>query len=137
MAAHLVHHHHHAAGAPDRIQRGDALVEVLEHDLVETLTPAAQGRIFQRAGEHLAHAFTQALAPGLVVQPQHRQPGALQHVQQVLIRLAGGFMGLLAQVREHAGHRRLGVGAAGAHIAEIGQAALGLQLASCGLVGRG
>jgi hypothetical protein len=86
MAAHLVHHHHHAAGAPGRIQRGDALVQVLEHDLVQTLAAAAQAGSSSVRVSTWFDALAQPLQPDWLSSHKHRQPGALQHIQQVLKR---------------------------------------------------
>ena len=133
MAAHLVHHHHHAPRAAHGVQRRDARVQPLEHDLVKTLAIGAQAGLFQRAGQHIGNAITQALAAGLIVQPQHRKACTLQDIQQVFKPLGAGLIGRFTHMREHAGHRRLRIGAAGSHSAVISEITGFLQLRQLGI----
>ena len=64
-------------------------------------------------GDAVAHT----LAAGLVVEPEHREAGGLQHIEQVLVLVVARLEGALAQAGKHAGHRRQCVGAARLHIA--------------------
>ena len=74
MAAHLVHHHHHTPRRARLVQGRNALVQVLQHDFVKTLTVSTQAWHLQRARQRLSDTGTQALAARLIVQPQHFQP---------------------------------------------------------------
>ena len=120
--------------APLRRQRSDAGVESLQECLVEALAvvteAAARWRPDEVARRCADDAVANALAPGLVVDPQHGKAGRLQHVQQVLL-LAGALgKSFPAERREHAGHRGVGVGTARPDVAVA-------QHAECSEFGRG
>ena len=79
-----------------RVERRDARVEVMEQGFVEAFAALAQrARRCQLArrgilGRCVRDAGADALATRLVVQPEHREPRALQQVEQVL-RVVGSF----------------------------------------------
>ena len=126
VAAHLVQHQHHTACAALRVERGDAFVQPVQHGLVKAFTALAQAGQLQLACDHVGHTRAHAFAARLVVQPQHGQARALQHIKQALV--LGGFVAALLarERRKHAGNRYLGVGAARLHLGVIHQVALGL-----------
>ena len=131
MVAHLVQHHHRAQLLALGRQGGELALHLAQHDFIQAVTRVAQAGLLQVARVGVGHTVAQALAARLVVDPHHGQPGALQHVEQVFVAVAAFFVRLFAQVRKHAGYRCLGVGAARAHIAEVGQLPLpeqGVQL---------
>ena len=132
MAAHLVHHQHHAFGAAHGVERFDAGIQAIEHGGVGAFAFATQTGQLQRARVRIGHAVTNASATRLVVDPQDREAGALQHIEQVFFmrRLVAAI--IAGERGEHAGHGNLGIGAAGSHIAEIHQIALGLPLGKFG-----
>ncbi|MNR46025.1 hypothetical protein D3C85_1649400 [compost metagenome] len=101
MAAHLVQHQHGVL-----VERVDEMLQPLEQDLVAALTVGTQGRILEIADILQRDPITGALAAGLVVPPDHLQPGALEHIQQTLfIPGLAGVVILAPHVGKHAGHR--------------------------------
>ena len=119
MASHLVHHQHHALGALLRRQGCQPLVEASQQHFVVALAAGAVLRIVQAGGVDVRDAIAHALAAArLVVDPQHRQARALQHVQQVLRIAVAVQEGVAREAGEHAGHGGRGAGAAGPGVAE-------------------
>ena len=127
MAAHLVQDDHRAG----RIHLGVLCRELTgqrpQQGHVLALARLTQARRRHRAHLDVGHTVTHAFAARLVVQPEHRHARALQDVQQTLKALMTGHVVRAAQVRKHARHRGLCVGAARSHLREIHQVPLGLQ----------
>ncbi|MDT4856897.1 hypothetical protein FQZ97_913000 [compost metagenome] len=123
MAAHLVQDQHRVVLDPV-----DVALQVLQEDFVMALAATAQGWVLLVAEVLLGDPVAGALAAGLVIAPAHRQAGVLEYVQQAFLAARlGGVVVAAAHVGEHAGHRHGGFGAAGAHVAECGDAGLVAQ----------
>ncbi|MNX38409.1 hypothetical protein D3C86_687490 [compost metagenome] len=117
MAAHQVEGHQLAALLA--LHPGDLPIQPLQQDLVIARIP------FTVFGEGLGldlqggHVIAYPLAAAVVLLPQHRDTGVLQHVQQAVPGLGQGLVITTArEVGEHAGHRDRGGGATGAHVPE-------------------
>ena len=120
IAQHVQHQYLRSLGL---VQVG---VEAGQQRLVQAVAAAAQRRRGAVARRARRQPFAHALATRLVVQPKHAGAGTRQHMQQ---RLAAADARLVvvapADRREHAGHRDLGIGAAGRYVAEVDDVALG------------
>ena len=123
VAAHLVQHQHSTLGTCGFRQGLQALVQQAHHQLVQALAVLAPlldlGRCGDLVGLGMRNAVAHAFAARLVVQPVHTQPCGLQHIQQIAVFKLATFVARLAQVREHARHRRQRVGAAGPGLAPV------------------
>ena len=128
VAAHLVHDHHGAPGAALGVEPGQFIGQGAQHGFVEAFAVRANVGQIQVACIGMGNAVAYAFAARLVVEPQHGQPGTLQHIEQVFLVGVAPVKGLSPLGRKHAGHRGLGVGAARTDVGEIHQIALGLQL---------
>ena len=125
MAAHLVHEDDHPPGATLCGQLGNALVQFVQHDGVVAFTSFTVGGLFELGSAHLGNSGTDPLAARLVVDPQHRQSGMLQHVHQGLVVAFSFLVVFLAQMREHARQRCCGAGATGPDVAKAENVFLG------------
>ena len=118
MAAHLVQHHHNTFGAPLGGERGNPRIQALQHDAVQALARRAQSGVLAVIGVCRGHARADALATGLVVDPEDCQTRAGKHIEHGLVVRRAIVKVLAAQVGKHAGHRRRGAGAARPGIAK-------------------
>ena len=100
MATHLVQHQHGVL-----VQMLDKTLQTLQENFIAAFAVGAQRRVFHIAdvlqGDPVASAFT----AGLVVAPDHIDPGMFEHVEQAffVLRLAGVVI-LAAHVGKHAWH---------------------------------
>ena len=128
MAAHLVQHHHSAALALLGGQVCQALVQALEHDVVQAVAASgAQFGVFLGRGVGVGNAVASALAARLVVHPQNGQACVLQHVHQPFKVGAARLVAIAAQVRKHARHRGRRAGAASPGVASADEVWPGRQ----------
>ena len=130
VAAHLMEHQQDAVGALVRWNRGDALVDVVEHHHVAAFAAGVTVSLALLAvqpigGRGVWHAVADALAARLIVDPQDIHAGGLDHVEQRFVVILAGLEGFFAQGREHAGHGCERAGAAGVHILPIDDIARG------------
>ena len=85
MAAHLVHHNHHTFTAAFCRKRLNTLLKFMQHDFIKTLAVFAQGGVFQFFCEGLRHAFTDAFATRLIVNPKDCKAGMIQNIDQAFV----------------------------------------------------